>query len=144
MTSNGKLAPTEVVLYTDGASRGNPGPAGAGVLIADARGEVLVERSEYLGETTNNVAEYKALLIGLAEIEKLAPARVVVRMDSELIVRQLNGVYKVRNAGLLPLFREAAGRIKKLGNIQVVHVPRDQNAGADRLANMAIDLKGNR
>jgi ribonuclease HI len=140
-SSNDESLPVEVLLYTDGASRGNPGPAGAGVHITDARGETLVERSEYLEEQTNNVAEYKALLIGLSEVEKLAPARVVVKMDSELIVRQLNGVYRVKNPGLLPLYRKAAELIERLGNVLVMHVPREQNARADRLANQAIDLQ---
>ena len=140
MANKPESAPDEVVMYSDGAARGNPGPAGAGVLILNGRGETLVERSEYLGECTNNVAEYRALLIGLAEIAKLAPAAVLVKMDSELVVRQLNGVYKVKNRGLLPLYQQAAGMIKQIGNIRLVHVPRGQNARADRLANQAIDL----
>jgi ribonuclease HI len=128
-----------LVLYTDGASRGNPGPAGAGAMIADKEGITLAEKAVYLGETTNNQAEYQALLIGLEEAVKLAPARLVVRMDSELIVRQINGEYRVRNRDLKPLHDRARELIGQLADVKVVHVPREENTHADRLANQAID-----
>ena len=128
-----------MVLYTDGASRGNPGPAGAGAMIADKEGITLAEKAVYLGETTNNQAEYQALLIGLEEAIKLAPVRLIIRMDSELIVKQLNGEYRVRNRDLLPLHNRAREMIERLADVRIVHVPREENVHADRLANQAID-----
>ena len=129
----------ELVLYTDGASRGNPGPAGAGALITDLEGATVAEKAVYLGEATNNQAEYQALLVGLKAAVKLAPSRLTVRMDSELIVKQLNGEYRVRNRDLLPLYSRARELIQRLADVRVVHVPREENAHADRLANQAID-----
>jgi ribonuclease HI len=133
------LQAPEIVLFTDGASRGNPGLAGAGILITDPEGNTLVERSVFLGETTNNVAEYQALVIGLEEALKLSPKRIIVRMDSELIVKQINGEYRVRNPGLLPHYRRASEILSKLEEVQVCHVRRECNRQADRLANLAID-----
>jgi len=130
---------SEVVLFTDGASRGNPGLAGAGVFITDTAGKKLVEKSLFLGKTTNNVAEYRALIIGLEEVIKINPSHVTVKMDSELIVKQLNGEYRVRNPGLLPLYRDAVERIGQIKEIRVQHIPRNENYEADRLANIAID-----
>ena len=127
------------MLCTDGASRGNPGPAGAGAIITDEKGATLAEKAVYLGEVTNNQAEYQALLIGLQEAIKLAPARLIVRMDSELIVRQLNGEYRVRNRDLLPLHNRARELMQQLADVKVEHVPREENVYADRLANQAID-----
>lgn len=128
-----------MILYTDGASRGNPGPAGAGALITEEDGTTIAEKSAYLGEATNNQAEYQALLIGLQEAVKLAPSRLTVRMDSELIVKQLNGEYRVRNSDLLTLHGRAKELVRKLGEVRFVHIPREENFHADRLANQAID-----
>jgi len=108
-------------------------------MITDSAGALLAEKAVYLGETTNNQAEYQALLIGLEAVIKLAPARLVIRMDSELIVKQLNGEYRVRNPDLKPLHDRARGLIGQLADVEVVHVPREENAHADRLANQAID-----
>ena len=138
MANNGRES-RELVLYTDGASRGNPGPAGAGALITDLEGATVAEKAVYLGEATNNQAEYQALLVGLKAAVKLAPSRLTVRMDSELIVKQLNGEYRVRNRDLLPLYSRARELIQRLADVRVVHVPREENAHADRLANQAID-----
>ena len=129
----------ELVLYTDGASRGNPGPAGAGALIVDREGTTVAEKAVYLGEATNNQAEYRALLIGLQEAVELAPARLTVRMDAELIVKQLNGEYRVRNRDLLPLYGRVRDLVQRFTEIRFVHVPREENTHADRLANQAID-----
>lgn len=129
----------ELVLYTDGASRGNPGPAGAGALITDLEGATVAEKAVYLGEATNNQAEYQALLIGLKAAVKLAPSRLTVRMDSELIVKQLNGEYRVRNRDLQPLHSRARELMQRFGEVSIVHVPREENTHADRLANQAID-----
>ena len=129
----------EIVVRADGAARGNPGPASFGVVIEDPDGRVLLEAGAYLGIATNNVAEYKALLAALRLLPLLTPARVVFRLDSELIVRQIAGSYRVKDAKLLPLHREAKILLGNLPPWTMVHVPRAQNAAADRLANLAID-----
>jgi ribonuclease HI len=128
-----------LTINSDGASRGNPGPAGVGVSIrVDGEAEAR-EFYAYIGETTNNVAEYKALLLGLGEAEKLGAASVTVLADSELLVRQLNGQYKVKAEGLRPLFLEASRRLRGFPSVRVAHVRREENKDADRLANKAID-----
>jgi len=130
-----------ILLYVDGASRGNPGPAGIGVVIrAGERGPVLKEISEYIGPSTNNVAEYRALLRALEEAHALGAEAVEIRSDSNLLINQLNGVYKVKSAGLGPLFLDARRRLQAFPNWSARHVPRGQNAAADALANRAIDL----
>jgi ribonuclease HI len=129
----------ELTLRTDGASRGNPGPAGIGAVIeVDGTGE-RIELCAYIGETTNNVAEYRALLLALAEAEKLRPASITVRSDSELLVRQLNGAYKVKSPLLKPLFLDAAMRLRRFPSARILHVGREENREADLLANRAID-----
>jgi ribonuclease HI len=129
----------KLTLRTDGASRGNPGPAGIGAVIeADGTGE-QIELCAYIGETTNNVAEYRALLLALTEAEKLSPASLTVRSDSELLVRQLNGEYKVKSARLKPLFLEAVRRLRRFPSARILHVGREENKKADLLANRAID-----
>lgn len=143
MAGNKESPPVELVLYTDGASRGNPGPAGAGVHITDARGETLAERYEYLGECTNNVAEYRALLMGIEEVAKFTPRRTRICLDSELVVKQLNGDYRVRNRGLMPFYRQAREMLAGLGSYELLHVPREKNRRADRLANLALDQSNN-
>ena len=130
---------TAVTLRTDGASRGNPGPAGIGVVLEADGGAGRLEFLEYIGETTNNVAEYRALLRGLSEAERIAPASLTVMCDSELLVRQLNGEYKVKAAHLKPLYLDALGRLRRFPAARILHVERAQNAAADRLANRAID-----
>ncbi|MFQ5513003.1 MAG: ribonuclease HI family protein [Myxococcota bacterium] len=126
-------------VYTDGAARGNPGPAGAGVHIEDETGAALDEASLYLGEATNNVAEYRALLLGLERAGTLGAARVEIRADSELVVRQMTGQYRVRNPALQVLHRRARELERGFERVDYVHVPREQNLAADRLANRAID-----
>ncbi|HZW35985.1 MAG: ribonuclease HI family protein [Deltaproteobacteria bacterium] len=128
-----------LTLRTDGASRGNPGPAGIGAVIeVDGTGE-RIELCEYIGETTNNVAEYRALLLALTEAEKLHPASITVRADSELLVRQLNGAYQVKSPLLKPLFLDAAARLRRFPSARILHVGREENREADLLANRAID-----
>lgn len=129
-------------LFTDGASRGNPGEAGAGSVLLDADGQELAARSAYLGKCTNNVAEYKALLLGLQSALELGCSRLDIFLDSQLIVRQLQGQYKVKHAALQPLFAEVKGLLSKLEHWTVAHVPREQNKRADELANQGIDEKG--
>ncbi len=129
-----------LVVEADGGSRGNPGPAGFGALVRDAdTGEVLAERTGYLGVTTNNVAEYQGLLAGLAAAAELDPASVEVRMDSRLVIEQTSGRWQVRHPGLRPLAREAIRRIAALPAVTLTWVPRERNAAADRLANQAMD-----
>jgi ribonuclease HI len=129
-------------LYCDGASRGNPGPAGAGALLLNPQGESQAEAGEYLGETTNNVAEYRALLLGLKLARDLGVKRLQVFADSELLVRQLNGSYRVKAAHLLPLWQTAQKELTRFKTYAVSHVPREENSRADRLANRAIDRRG--
>ncbi len=131
--------PETVTLYSDGASRGNPGPAGAGVVFCDEEGNVLAEFHEYLGKTTNNVAEYSALLLGLKKAETLRVDRILFRCDSELMARQLSGRYKVKSPNLRGLYEEVRQRTARLKSFRVEHVYREGNARADALANLAID-----
>lgn len=130
--------PLELIIYTDGGSRGNPGPAGIGVAIYDK--DILVgEIGEYIGEATNNVAEYKALVRGLEECRRLGAARVKVFADSELLVKQINGQYKVKNEGLFPLYQEAYFLSKGFDNFSIAHIKREKNKIADALANRGMD-----
>jgi ribonuclease HI len=128
-------------LHCDGASRGNPGPAGAGMVLHDPQGRLQVRKGRYLGKTTNNVAEYQALLLGLAEARKLAVKKLRVLADSELMVKQLNGRYRVKSPHLLPLWRQALQILEQFEAYAVIHVPREKNRLADEVANQAIDQK---
>jgi ribonuclease HI len=128
-----------LVLRTDGASRGNPGPAAAGIVIEHLDGTVLAQLGQYLGEMPNNQAEYRALILGLQLVTDRQPAAVNIYMDSELVVRQMTGVYRVRDATLQQLYREAMALVKALPHVNFTHVRRAQNALADRLANQALN-----
>lgn len=128
-------------LFTDGASRGNPGEAGAGSVLLDSDDRELAARSRYLGQCTNNVAEYKALVLGLQSALELGCARLEIFLDSQLIVRQIQGQYKVKHPALKPLFEEVKGLLAKVKNWSITHVPREQNKRADELANLGIDAK---
>ncbi len=128
-----------VVVHTDGASRGNPGPAAIGVVIAEPSGRVLLEFGEALAPTTNNVAEYTAVIRALERALELGARRVQVMMDSQLVVRQLNGSYRVKHPEMLPLYRRVLELIQRFDEVTFTHVPREQNAEADRLANAALD-----
>ena len=127
---------------TDGASRGNPGPSGVGVIVRNERGDIILSRSGYIGETTNNVAEYSALLLLLRSMQTIPCTRLVVQSDSELMVRQVNGQYKVKDAKLKRLFLEVQ-RLKANApyTLELHYVPREQNTETDRLANEGIDAK---
>ncbi len=128
-----------VVAYIDGGSRGHPGPAGFGVRIEDRDGRLIEEIHQSLGVATNNVAEYRGLLAALEFLvgRKLLDAR--VRSDSELLVRQMRGEYRVKNAGLVPLHRRATELVSQLRHVTFEHIPRAANVEADRLANLAMD-----
>lgn len=128
-----------LVIHTDGASRGNPGEAGIGILIMNESGQVVDKISEYIGRVTNNVAEYTALVRALERARDLGATRVRVYADSELMVKQLNGEYKVKNEGLQPLFNRALSQVRKFEEFQIEHITRDRNKEADRLANEGID-----
>ena len=128
-----------LTIYTDGASRGNPGPSSAGAVILDSSGNTLKEISMFLGTMTNNQAEYQALILALKEASSLRPERLVIRMDSQLIVRQISGEYKVKDAKLKPLFALVIQQLKFLKSWDIEHIPRNQNNRADTLANKALD-----
>ena len=130
----------EPTIYTDGASRNNPGEAGAGVFIM-RDGRPLEKIAQYLGTTTNNIAEYQAAIIGLEHCVKLGASTVRLHADSELMVKQLNGQYKVKNEGLKPLYLKVKELIAKIGRVEVQYIPREMNKEADALANKAIDEK---
>jgi ribonuclease HI len=131
----------EAVLWTDGAARGNPGPAGIGAILKSSAGEVLYTGSEYLGHTTNNVAEYKALILGLLGALQHGVGSIEVRADSELLIKQLKGEYRVKNAGLKPLFEQAKQLISRFSAVKLTHIRRELNGEADKLANLGIDQR---
>jgi len=128
-----------VIVHVDGGARGNPGPAAAAAIATSADGEPLGERKEFIGEATNNVAEYRALLLGLALARDLGAEEVEVVNDSELVARQIGGEYKVKHAGLKPLFSEAMRELRGFHKWAVRPVRREQNARADELVNEALD-----
>ena len=129
----------KVVVHVDGGARGNPGPAAIGVVVSDAGGALLEQVGERIGETTNNVAEYRALLRGLELAHALGADEVEVVGDSELVAKQVAGQYKVKHAGLRPLHGEALRALSSFERWQVRTVPRAQNAAADALVNAALD-----
>jgi ribonuclease HI len=131
----------ELDLYIDGASRGNPGEAGFGV-HATAREQTVAELYGYLGRASNNVAEYRALIGGLEYALSTGARRVRVFSDSELVVRQVNGQYRVKHPDMVPLHRKARNLLARFDEARVSHVPRERNRAADALANRAVDERG--
>ncbi len=136
----------KIVIYTDGGARGNPGPSGAGAYITDEDGKKIKEISKFLGVKTNNYAEYEAVILGLSELKKIIPKEerknvsVEVRMDSELVVRQLSGKYQIKEESLFPQFIKVWNiKVADFPHISFVHIPREKNKEADRLANEAMD-----
>jgi ribonuclease HI len=136
---DGESGGPRLILRTDGGARGNPGPSAAGVVVEDSRGHALVRKGILLGRGTNNEAEYRALIAALEEATKLGAAEVEARADSQLLVRQIEGRYRVKAANLKPLFAKVRGLLASFERWRVVHVPREENVEADRLANMALD-----
>jgi len=128
-----------VVVHVDGGARGNPGPAAVAAVASSPEGESLGERNQYIGETTNNVAEYRALLLGLALARDLGASQVEVVNDSGLVARQIGGEYKVKHAGLKPLYLEAMGELRGFDQWAVRSVRREHNERADELVNEALD-----
>jgi len=136
-TSGGRV----MEIFTDGASRGNPGPASIGVVFGLKGGEKLAEHSETIGRATNNVAEYRAVVEALEHCQRWGVKRVHLKLDSELIVRQLHGAYRVKSPDLRPLYQQVVFLSKALDEFRVSHLKRAQNAHADALANRALDAK---
>ena len=128
-----------VIVHVDGGARGNPGPAAAAAVVSDPDGQVLDEAAEVLGVVTNNVAEYRGLLLGLQRAQELGATEVEVVNDSELVARQVNGEYKVKHADMKPLHRAATEVLESFERWSVRSVPRAQNTHADALVNQALD-----
>jgi len=128
----------KMILFTDGASQGNPGRAAIGVIIKDEQGSVITSVSQSIGRATNNQAEYRAVITALEEAIKAGARQVEIRSDSELIVRQINGRYRVKNATLKPLYQKVMELQSRLEGFAISHIPREQNNEADRLANLAL------
>jgi ribonuclease HI len=136
------MSPDEVVVWTDGGARGNPGPAGYGVVVTTPGGQVLAEVAEGIGRATNNVAEYRGAIAGLKQARALGARRVRVRADSLLVVNQQKGLWRVRNEALRTLSSEARRLAGQFERVVWEHVPRERNRHADALANRAMDLQG--
>ncbi len=129
----------EATLFADGGSRGNPGPAASGAVLLDAEGTLLEEAYAYLGIATNNVAEWTALCLGLEAAVRRGIRRIAIRLDSELVVKQVRGEYRVKHAALQPLHRRAMTLLRRFEHVDIRHVPRKLNAQADRLVNRVLD-----
>ena len=129
----------KLIIYTDGGSRGNPGPSGIGAVLLDENRGVVKELSKYIGQATNNQAEYQALIMALDEAKKIGVKEVDVFMDSELIVKQMNREYKVKNKDLAPLFIKVYNLTLNFSKVNFTHVRREKNKWADELVNLALD-----
>jgi ribonuclease HI len=138
------MADKALSLFTDGACRGNPGQGGAGAVLVGRNGEVVGTAKKFLGHCTNNIAEYQALILGLGEALGQGATAISIYLDSELLVRQIQGIYRVKNPDLKPLMAEIRDLLDRFDIWQVEHVPRSENALADGLANEAIDETLNR
>ncbi len=132
----------KVLIYIDGAARGNPGPAGLGVVILDEDRTKIKDYYKYLGKTTNNIAEYNALIYGLQEAHMLGAKDVVLHMDSELVAKQLKGDFRVKNTKIKPIFEQALHLINGFDKVEIKLIERSLNKEADKLANKAINLSG--
>jgi ribonuclease HI len=131
----------KLIIFTDGGARGNPGPAAIGAVLQNEKGEVMAEVSEYIGETTNNQAEYKAVIAAIEKAQKLGAQDLQFFLDSELVVRQLNREYKVRDKELAPLFMKIYNGAMGFKKVTFQHIRRELNAEADRLVNEALDKR---
>lgn len=129
----------DYIVYTDGGARGNPGPAGIGIVIKDSTGKLIKEWGSKIGEATNNVAEYTALVEALKYLVTLKPNKVDCRLDSELVVKQMRREYKVKDADLQKLFIKVWNFAQQISKISFNHIPREQNKRADELVNEALD-----
>ncbi len=131
--------PVEATLFADGGARGNPGPAASGAVLVGVSGEVMAEIGRYLGTATNNVAEWTALCIGLEGALERGIRRLAVRLDSELVVKQMCGEYRVKHVDLQPLYRRARALVRKFEYVEIKHVPRKENKLADGVVNRVLD-----
>ena len=129
----------KIKIYTDGGARGNPGPAGVGVVVYDVNDNIIDTKSEYIGEATNNQAEYRAVVVAFKLIDNYEVNEIDFFLDSELVVKQLNREYKVKNKGLAPLFVKVYNNILKYKKVTFTHIRREFNKEADKLANIAMD-----
>lgn len=129
----------KLIIYTDGGARGNPGPAGIGVVFRDEANKIIAGHKKYIGKQTNNFAEYQALILALQEAQKIGAKELLINMDSELVVRQMQGRYKIKEPSLKLLAQEVLKLSNYFSNIKYCHVPREQNKEADLLVNEAID-----
>lgn len=127
----------ELEIYIDGASKGNPGPSGIGVVIC-RDGELIKNIASFIGNTTNNIAEYTALIYGLQEGIMLKAERIKINTDSQLLYRQLKKIYKIKNPNILGLYNQAQHLISAFNEVSISHIPREENRGADKLANQAV------
>ena len=134
-----ELKINKLIIFTDGASRGNPGPAAIGAVLKDEKGNLLALISCRIGITTNNQAEYSAIIAALKKAVNLGAMSVELRADSELVIKQINGRYRVKKSTLRPLYQEVVRLIGNLKSFRAVNIPRSQNSEADRLANKALD-----
>jgi ribonuclease HI len=133
------VGPVKVIVHVDGGARGNPGPAAAGSVVSDPAGKVLDEHAELLGRATNNVAEYRALLLGLKRAKAVGATEVEIVNDSELIAKQVRGIYKVKHQDMRVLHLDAMAALREFERWSIRTVPRAQNADADALVNAALD-----
>jgi ribonuclease HI len=133
------LSINKATIYTDGAARGNPGPAAIGVVIKDETGKVVATIAQCLGTTTNNQAEYRAIIAGLEKAISLGARQVIIKSDSELVVKQINGLYRIKHVALRPLYLEVLRLTGAVESFAISYIPRTQNTAADALANQALD-----
>jgi ribonuclease HI len=133
------LSTEKVIINVDGAARGNPGPAAIGAIFKDERGNTVGRISRPIGVTTNNQAEYRAIIVALEKAIGSGARQVTVKSDSELVVKQINGQYKIKNTALRPLYQQVVHLIGKLESFSITCIPREENAEADALANKALD-----
>lgn len=132
--------PDKVIIHTDGASRGNPGKASIGIFVSDDDYQSIYEEGSYIGETTNNVAEYKAVLRAVELTVQNKVESLSLRTDSQLVVKQIQGLYKIKSEHLKPIFLKCREKIKEIPDFKILYVPREDNKQADSLANQALDL----
>ncbi|HUD07439.1 MAG TPA: ribonuclease HI family protein [Candidatus Saccharimonadales bacterium] len=137
-------SPKAVKVYADGGSRGNPGPSASGFVVLDMNDKVLFRKGVYLGITTNNQAEYRSIKFGLETAKQMGCEQVTVFMDSQLAIRQINGIYRVKNKDIKPVYDEVMTLAKQFNKISFTHVPRELNKLADREVNKALDAEAKR
>lgn len=129
----------KLIIYTDGGARGNPGPAAIGAVLMNQAGDRVAEISEYIGETTNNQAEYRAVLAAIKKAKEFSPKEIKFFLDSELVVNQLSGIFKIKNKDLAPLFVQIYNESLSFKKVSYAHVPRERNKEADKLVNIALN-----